>query len=156
MQNNKLKYANCDIVFQEVPDEITLAINITGCPHKCEGCHSDYLWDYSGNYVDDDIDSLLDKYKNMITCVCFMGGDQNMENLKSLLIKVKKEYGLKTCVYSGVNDIEVFNDILEDLDYLKIGSFNKELGGINKKTTNQKFYKIHNKNIIDITYKFIK
>ena len=27
-----LKYANFDIVFQEVPDEVTLAINISNCP----------------------------------------------------------------------------------------------------------------------------
>ena len=28
-----LKYANYDIVFQEVPDEVTLAINISNCPN---------------------------------------------------------------------------------------------------------------------------
>ena len=41
-----LKYANFDVVFQEVPDEVTLAINITNCPNQCPGCHSkniDYL-----------------------------------------------------------------------------------------------------------------
>ena len=41
-----LKYANFDIVFQEVPEEVTLAINISNCPNQCPGCHSknvDYL-----------------------------------------------------------------------------------------------------------------
>ena len=51
---NKLKYLGYSIVFQEVPDEVTLAINISGCPHKCEGCHSKYLWEYDGHYVSDD------------------------------------------------------------------------------------------------------
>ena len=37
-----LKYANFDIVFQEVPDEVTLAINISNCPNQCVGCHSKY------------------------------------------------------------------------------------------------------------------
>ena len=27
-----LKYVNHDIVFQEFPDEVTLAINLSGCP----------------------------------------------------------------------------------------------------------------------------
>ena len=39
-----LKYVNCDIVFQEVPNEVALAINISGCPCHCPGCHSPYLW----------------------------------------------------------------------------------------------------------------
>ena len=38
-----LKYANADVVFQEFPDEVTLAINLTGCPNGCPGCHSAYL-----------------------------------------------------------------------------------------------------------------
>ena len=38
-----LKYYNYDIVFQEYPDEVTLAINLTMCPNRCVGCHSAYL-----------------------------------------------------------------------------------------------------------------
>ena len=30
-----LRYINTDIVFQEFPDEVTLAINISGCPCRC-------------------------------------------------------------------------------------------------------------------------
>ena len=43
-----LKYANFDIVFQEVPEEVTLAINISNCPNQCPGCHSKYLWENKG------------------------------------------------------------------------------------------------------------
>ena len=39
-----LKYVNTDIVFQEIPDEVTLAVNISNCPCRCPGCHSQYLW----------------------------------------------------------------------------------------------------------------
>ena len=35
-----LKYAGYDIVFQEIPDEVTLAISLTNCPNRCPGCHS--------------------------------------------------------------------------------------------------------------------
>ena len=38
-----LKYVNTGIVFQEIPDEVTLAINISNCPCRCPGCHSRYL-----------------------------------------------------------------------------------------------------------------
>ena len=151
---NKLKYANYYIGYQEVPNEITLCINISGCPHKCEGCHSQYLWEYKGNYISDDIEALQDKYKGMITCICFMGGDQNLEELAELLFKTKHIYNLKTCVYSGNDDIYIFDDVLQHLDYLKIGGFNLDLGGLDKQKTNQRFYRINNCEPEEITNVF--
>ena len=38
-----MKYTTTEIVMREFPDEITLAINISGCPNLCEGCHSPEL-----------------------------------------------------------------------------------------------------------------
>ena len=38
-----LRYYNFDIVFAEIPEEVTLAINITNCPNRCVGCHSPHL-----------------------------------------------------------------------------------------------------------------
>ena len=32
-----MKYLNHDVVFREFPDEVTLAINLTGCPNRCPG-----------------------------------------------------------------------------------------------------------------------
>lgn len=145
MKNQRLRYANYSIVCQEVPNEISLAINITECPHHCDGCHSDYLSKDIGNYVDDDFHEILSKYKGMITCVCFMGGDQHIDNLNDWLCTIKYQYGLKTCVYSGSDDISIFCDSLRFLDYIKIGHYDKEFGGLDSETTNQKFYKIsHN------------
>ena len=43
-----LKYYNAMVVFEEIPDEITLAINITNCPCHCVGCHSKFLWEDVG------------------------------------------------------------------------------------------------------------
>lgn len=37
------KICRCKVVFAEVPDEVTLAINISNCPCQCKGCHSSYL-----------------------------------------------------------------------------------------------------------------
>ena len=38
-----MKYVDTKVVFSELPNEITLAINISGCPCACHGCHSSYL-----------------------------------------------------------------------------------------------------------------
>lgn len=148
---NKLKYTHFDIVFQEVPEEVSLVFNISGCPHKCEGCHSKYLWEYHGEYLSKDIDRILSQYQELITCVCFMGGDQNLQELSKLLYRAKNTYKLKTCVYSGSDDLSLFENLLQFIDYLKIGSYKKELGGLNSPTTNQRFYKIDGNKLKDIT-----
>lgn len=150
---NKLKYTHYVVTFQEVPDEISLVFNVSGCPHHCEGCHSQYLSEYIGDYISDDIDLVLKKYDKLISCVCFMGGDQNVDELHSLLAKVKK-YGLKTCLYSGESDINKVNSLFDVLDYLKIGPYIKELGGLDSSKTNQRFYIVSNNNLTDITYRF--
>ena len=43
----------------------------------------------------------------------FMGGDQAMDDLKFLLEKVKAQ-GLKTCVYSGAEDVSIFKMCIRD------------------------------------------
>lgn len=71
-----LKYVDSDIVFQEIPDEVTLAVNISNCPFRCSGCHSMHLWKDIGEPLTVDvIDGFINKYGGAITCVCFMGGD---------------------------------------------------------------------------------
>ena len=40
-----MKYVSTEVVFVEIPNEITLAINISGCKIRCPDCHSKYLWD---------------------------------------------------------------------------------------------------------------
>ena len=152
----KLKYVNYGIVLEEVPDEISLAINISGCPYKCEGCHSKYLWEYTGNYLEEDLDKIIEPYKEYITCICLMGGDQNIFELYKICELIKNKYNLKICIYSGNNTRDIFTKFIanELLDYLKIGSYIRELGGLNNPATNQKMYKIENKTMKDITKKF--
>ena len=155
---NKLKYLGYSIVFQEVPDEVTLAINISGCPHKCEGCHSKYLWEYEGNYISDDLDKLIERYKGLITCVCFMGGDQNQKELTDLLICTHK-YGLKAALYTGCNFMsDLHIRVLGNLDYLKIGYYDSNRGGLDNANTNQRMLAWDWKSgkWDDITYKFQK
>ena len=155
---NNLKYTHYDIVFQEVPNEITLVFNISGCPYRCKGCHSQYLWDYIGDDVIQDIDAVIRKYEGLITCVCFMGGDQNIVELKELLMIVKDTYKLKTCIYSGNDNLNTFSDLLGYIDYLKIGRYIEEVGGLGRESTNQRFYGVShngNNNFTDLTKLFI-
>lgn len=153
-----LKYANFDIVFQEVPDEVTLAINISNCPNQCPGCHSKYLWENIGKALDsEELDRLVTQYKSGITCVCFMGGDNEPDKVAELARKVKNEYkGLKAAWYSGKNELPE-NVKTDHFDYIKLGSYVAELGALDSITTNQRMMKrLSDGRVKDITEWFRK
>lgn len=154
---SNLKYIGYSVVFQEVPDEVTLAINISGCPHHCEGCHSQYLWEDTGDDIAADLDWLLNRYNGLVTCVCFMGGDHNLPELIALIKNVRL-HGLKTALYSGYEDFDSdhFLSIKTLCDYIKVGPFISALGGLNNPATNQIMYRRNSMTDAwdDITNKF--
>ena len=109
-----LKYYNYDIVFQEIPDEVTLAVNITNCPHRCVGCHSPHLHQNIGIELNTAaLDRLLDMYGKQITCVCFMGGDRQPKDVVALARYLRQHSHLKVAWYSG-NDTLPHNAKLFD------------------------------------------
>ena len=150
-----LKYVGYSIVMQEVPDEISLAFNISGCTHHCPGCHSDYLAQDIGHNLLADIDEVLNEYAQYVTCVCFMGGDHNTEELLTALWKVKAK-GLKTCLYTGCDTTDNIADLLPWINYLKLGHYDAEKGPLSSSTTNQRMYYINDGYVTDITEVFWK
>lgn len=140
-----LKYLNTQVVFQEFPGETTLAINITGCPHHCPGCHSPQLWEDIGEPLTlSSLCDLIEPYKDSITCVGFMGGDAHFDELAELVTTTCLVYpGLRYGWYSGNNFWS--DEAMFPFDYVKFGSYKKELGGLDHPTTNQMMFKhIHN------------
>ncbi len=149
-----LKYYNYDIVFQEIPDEVTLAVNLTNCPHRCVGCHSPHLREDIGDVLNDrTLDSLLKKYGQQITCVCFMGGDGQANDVETLAKHLRQHSKLKVAWYSG-NAMLPRNAQL--FDYVKVGGYKPELGGLRSRTTNQRLYRYTNGHSEDITERFWK
>lgn len=137
-----VKYYNAMVVFEEIPNEITLAINITNCPCHCKGCHSKFLWDDVGtDLTTDELDRLIDK-NDGITTVCFMGGDASPSVISSLGEYIHEVKHLKVGWYSGMDELSKEIN-LNWFDFVKIGHYEEELGGLNKKTTNQTLYRVH-------------
>ena len=151
----ELKVASFDIVFQEIPGEVTLALNLSGCPCHCPGCHSPHLWEDIGEPLEESlIDGLLARYGSMITCVCFMGGDQDPAYVAQMAEHIKKtslslgegrgEASLKVAWYSGrpgtPNNLHNQNTPIP-FDYVKFGPYIEALGGLKSPKTNQRLYK---------------
>lgn len=153
-----LKYTDTQVTFAEVPDEITLCINISNCPCHCKGCHSAYLAEDIGYWLTHaQIDSNVVANRG-ITCVCFMGGDSEPDQVNFWANYIKEKYGLKVAWYSGRQELSKDIDLM-NFNYIKLGPYDEDKGPLNKRTTNQKFYKVFHFStgrceLIDITHKF--
>ena len=150
-----LKYANYDIVFREIPSEMSLAIAISGCQIKCPFCHSRELWEDKGTPLTiEAIEELLNVERG-VSCLLLMGGERDIDALTEIFMHFHKK--IKTAWYCGLDMIPKDKvGILEYLDVYKTGHFDMELGGLDSPTTNQRIYKRSKLEWEDITYKFWK
>lgn len=86
--------------------------------------------------------SLIGMYSAAITCFCFMGGDADPVEIQRLSAWIKANYpGIKTAWYSGREVLPEGFDI-RVLDYIKLGPYKAELGGLKSPATNQALYRI--------------
>ena len=132
-----LKYAGYDIVFQEIPDEVTLAISLTNCPNRCPGCHSPQLRDDTGEPLTEE-------------------GDGDPAGIKRIarFLHTQRTTPVKVGWYSGRSELpEGFST--EGIEYLKLGPYIEKLGGLRAPTTNQRLYKVDpGGSLRDITHRF--
>lgn len=141
-----LKYTNTDIVFQEIPDEVTLAVNLSGCPCHCPGCHSPQLWgDIGEPLTDEAIDCLLAHQPAGVSCVALMGGDANPAEVNDIASRLKQRHpNLKTAWYSG-RTLLAKEVNLDNLDYVKLGPYLEHLGPLKSPKTNQRLYLVQHR-----------
>ncbi len=148
-----LKYTDTKVVFAEIPDEITLAINISNCPCHCKGCHSPYLAEDIGEELSlSNLITLYDRNKG-ITCISLMGGDSDPSYIDVLAEFIKNILKLKVAWYSGRQELSKDID-LGNFDFIKLGPYIPEKGGLDSRTTNQRFYHIVDGILIDKTELF--
>lgn len=156
-----LLLASYDIVFQEIPGEVTLALNLAGCPNRCPGCHSPHLRDATGETLDDKLlKGLLARYGGAVSCVAFMGGDGDPAEVNRLAALVRGGSGLKTAWYSGRATLSPAID-LANFDFIKTGPYDPDRGGLDSPdTTNQRFYRVEgsapDRKMVDATELFRK
>lgn len=135
---------------------ISVTKNITNKSNKIHPINSDARNQLTKEYLE----TRIKQYQDMISCVLFLGGEWKIKQLIELLQIVKNTNpSLKTCLYTGL-ELDEIVDLIEQevnkkanigwkyifennlLDYLKTGRWVRELGGLDNKNTNQRFYKV--------------
>ena len=108
-----MKYVDTAVTLLEIPDEITLCINISNCPCHCKGCHSPYLADDVGEILTFSRLEKLIKQNKGITAVCLMGGDNNPKEvnyyaklLRQLIVdQISNTYTISSTIMSPKEEI---------------------------------------------------
>ncbi len=145
-----LRFTSEQIVWQEVPNETSLAYFFSGCPLRCKGCHSADLWKATlgTEMTPDYLRKRLKQYRGLITCVLFMGGEWHPKLLGELL-GIVKEAELHACLYTGLEKDALPQDLLPYLTYLKTGRWMPALGGLDSPNTNQRFIDLRDGTILN-------
>ncbi|MBO4476124.1 MAG: anaerobic ribonucleoside-triphosphate reductase activating protein [Bacteroidales bacterium] len=140
-----------DIVMEEIPDRVTLAVEITNCQGNCPGCHSPFLRDDIGEELTSAAIDRMVKDNFGVNCFLFLGEGRDRDSLFRLAGHIRKEFpGIQTALYTGRDSVGP--EYSEYFDFIKTGPYKEELGPLNKPTTNQRLY-YHGE---DITSRFWK
>ncbi len=128
------------VVMEEIPDKVTLAVDISRCQGTCEGCHSPFLrQDIGEELTPAVIDTLLGRNFG-VDCFLFLGEGDDPARLLELAAYVRKRHAVSVALYSGRPAVE--DSFFQVFDYVKVGPYIPAFGPLNVPTTNQRLYKV--------------
>lgn len=134
-------YSSTAISFREVPNEIARCFSISECGLRCSEWPIPGPQGTCGEPLTPEVmDKLIgDDALDGVNVYAFLGEGDDREALRELLATAH-DYGMLTCLYTSSDNISDFEDLMHLLDYIKIGHYDSELGGLDKETTNQRYY----------------
>ena len=126
------------VVLEEIPDRLTLAVEVSNCRGNCPGCHSPFLREDVGEELTAEVIDRLVGDNFGVNCFLFLGEGRDPAALLALAAHVRSR-GLAVALYSGREDLE--DALWEAFDYVKVGPYRAECGPLNARTTNQRLYR---------------
>lgn len=128
-----------DVVLEEVPDRVTLAVEIPNCQGSCPGCHSSFLkLDLGKELTAAEADRLVEDNFG-VNCFLFLGEGNDREALMKLAAHLRAAHPkLELALYSGRQEVE--EEIYEAFDFVKVGPYVEALGPLSEASTNQRMY----------------
>ena len=128
-----------DIVLEEIPGRVTLAVEISNCRGSCIGCHSPFLKKDIGEELTPKVVDKLIGDNFGVNCFLLLGEGQDLEALLRIAAHLRVQHpGIERAVYSGRAEVEPV--LYEAFDYVKVGPYIAEYGPLNEPTTNQRLY----------------
>jgi len=129
------------VVLEEIPDRVSLAVDISNCRGNCVGCHSPFLkLDIGEELTPAIVDHLIaDNFG--VNCFLFLGEGRDPEALLALAAHIRAEHpAMEIALYSGREEVEP--EFWDAFDYVKLGPYRPECGPLNERTTNQRLYHV--------------
>ena len=129
------------VVLEEIPDRVSLAVDISNCRGDCVGCHSPFLkLDIGEELTTGIIDALIaDNFG--VNCFLFLGEGRDPEALLALARHIRGAHpDMEIALYSGREEVEPA--IWDAFDYVKVGPYRPECGPLNERSTNQRLYHV--------------
>ena len=128
-----------DVVLEEIPHRVSLAVEISNCRGNCIGCHSPFLKKDLGDELTAEAVEKLLKTNFGVNCFLFLGEGNDPGALKAIAYYLRSSHPeLELALYSGRESVE--DELFEIFDFVKVGPYIKEFGPLNEKTTNQRLY----------------
>lgn len=128
-----------DVVLEEIPGKVTLAVEISQCQGACQGCHSPFLREDIGEELTPEIIDRLIAGNFGINCFLLLGEGKDPEALRSLARHLRSAHpNISTALYSGRTRVE--DEIFDLFDYVKVGPYIPAHGPLNDPGTNQRLY----------------
>ena len=109
---------------------------VSGCEHKCPGCHNPITWDIDDGLIFDEAakqEIFCELEKPYVSGITFSGGDplhtQNRAEVGALICEIKQKFPKKTVwLYTGYNYDNVWTlDFMDKIDVLIDGRYDEEL-----------------------------
>ena len=128
-----------DIVLEEIPDRVTLAVEISNCRGSCLGCHSPFLQKDIGEELTPAVVDRLIADNFGVNCFLLLGEGKDKEALLRIASHLREKFPrIERAVYSGRTEVDP--EFYEAFDYVKVGPYIAECGPLNERTTNQRLY----------------
>ena len=143
------------ITLNEVPDHVAFYFEIGNCTQNCPHCHSPHLTaQQTPTFTSiEDMEHMAEHAAEQgANAITVMGGTTNGISDDDLItILSTLSCILPVCLYSGSDDEEHDKYIAQKsgVAWLKTGSYQEERGGLSNPITNQRFYKLTDRFVVD-------
>lgn len=130
-----------NVVLEEIPDKVSLAIDISGCLGDCEGCHSPFLRTDVGEPLTPEVIDALIADNFGVNCFLFLGEGRDQQALLALAGHIRHAHPkMALALYSGRGRVE--DAVFAAFDYVKTGPYRPARGPLNNPGTNQRLYHV--------------